>query len=78
MSPTPRNKPPKGSKAQFFFFFFFFFLCAEKLLIICTLYTYVHFSSRVRAICGSAGQPLPAPDGRALCQPKPHLSGRTV
>ena len=35
------------------------------------LFTYVHISSRYWSVGGSAGQPRPVQDGRALSRPKP-------
>ena len=64
---------------RFFFFFFFFLLLFNYM---CNIYryvqvfTYVHLSSRYRSVGGSAEQPRPVQDGRALSQPKPHPSGR--
>ena len=48
------------------------------------LYTYVQTFTYVQnllyywVICGSAEQPLQAPGGRALNQPRPHPSGKIV
>ena len=58
------NKLPKGSTSQYFFYFFF--LCK------------FHIFLNIRAICGSAEQPLLGPSEKALNQSKPHPSNRTV
>ena len=77
MSSVPRNnKPPKGSMSQLFFFF----------LNDLYLSKYIHYVHIILQECllpiglggGSAGQPRPALDGKALSQPKPHPSDRIV
>ena len=40
------------------------------------VFTYVQISSRYQSVGGSAEQPQPVQDGRALSRPKPHPSGR--
>ena len=66
-----RNKPPEGSTSEFFVVFF----C----LTVCTLFTYLQISSRSWVVVGgSAEQPLQNPNGRALNQPRPHPSDKTV
>ena len=59
-----------------------FFFCVLLLNYMCNIYkyvqvfTYVQISSRYQSVGGSAEQPQPVQDGRALSQPKPHPSGR--
>ena len=65
-----------GISDAIFFKFFFFFLGGggggDFFLLICTKLLIV------RAICGSAEQPLLGSNGRALSHPKPHPSDRIV
>ena len=65
LGPKRRNKPPEGS------FLFFIYIYVQLL-------AYVQISSITWVTGGSAEPPLPAPDGRALNQPKPHPSDRIV
>ena len=62
-----------------FFFFFFFFLLFNYMCNIykyVQLYTYVQISSRYQSVGGSAEQPQPDQDGRALSRPTPHPSDK--
>ena len=72
-SPITNKNLPKEVRPSFFFFFFFFFC----FLTICVLFTYVQIFSIYWSIGGSAEQPQPDPDGKALSQPKPHPSSKT-
>ena len=78
MSSIPRNKPPKGSMSQFFLFCFFLIdLYLSKYEY--TLCTYLQvYLLIIGLVSGSAEQPQPALNGRALSQPRPHLSDRIV
>ena len=73
---------PEEVREIFFFFFFFFFFFLLLLNYVCNIYkyvqvfTYVHLSSRYQSVGGSAEQPQPVRDDRALSQPKPHPSDR--
>ena len=71
-SPT-RNKLPKGSESQFFFFFLYTYVLYTRFI---HYIQYVHISFWVGG--GSVEQPPMDPNGKALNQPKPHLSNRTV
>ena len=53
----------------------FFMLCTCRTVY--TMYIYTDFLN-LRATCGSADQPIPSPIFKALSQPKPHPSDRTV
>ena len=59
---------------RFFFFFFFNYMCNIYKYV--QVFTYVQISSRYRFAGGSAEQPQPDQDGRALSQPRPHPSDR--
>ena len=67
------NKPPEGSISIFFFFYYILCTCRT----VYTMYIYINLLN-LRATCGSAEQPIPSPIGKALSQPKPHPSDRTV
>ena len=62
---------PKEARQSFFVFFML-------LNYMYKLFTYVQISSMSWAAGRSVGQLLPDPDGRALNQPKPHPSSKTV
>ena len=53
---------------------FFFFLLLLNYM--CNIYKYVPISSKYQSVGGSAEQPQQDQDGRALNQPRPHLSDR--
>ena len=59
---------------RFFFFLFLNYMCNIYKYV--QVFTYVQISSRCRSAGGSAGQPQPDQDGRALSRPKPHPSDR--
>ena len=80
MSSVPINKPPKGSMSQYFWGFFFDWLIYTYLSI--SIYNMYIFTNQCPLIIGPAGgsaeQPLLTLDGKALNQPKLHLSDRIV
>ena len=76
-SPLELNLPEEARPEIFLIFFFFFFFCSLTICAISIqLFTYVQISSRYQSVGGSAEQPQPVQDGRALSPPKPHPSGR--
>ena len=66
---------PKEARQEFFFLLLKYMY---KLSTYVQLLIYVQNLLYFGVICGSAEQPLQAPDGRALNQPKPHPPDRTV
>ena len=68
---SPRRQINLPKEAYHFFFGDFYFI-----IMYYTMYIYTNLN--IRAICGSAEQPLLGLDGKALSQPKPHPSNRTV
>ena len=56
------------------FFFFLNYMCNIYKYV--QVFTYVQISSRYRFAGGSAEQPQPDQDGRALSRPRPHPSDR--
>ena len=74
LSSVPRNKLPKGSQSQFFFVF-----CFGIIYKLCTyIHSYISTNLLILGLGGSVGQPPLAINEKALYQPKPHPSDRTV
>ena len=71
-SPIRKTKPPKRSMSQFFGLFYLYLCTSIYIMYICTHLLITGL------VGGSAEQPLLAPNGTALNQPKPDPSNRIV
>ena len=65
---------PEEVREIFFFLLLLNYMCNIYKYV--QVFTYVQISSRYQSVGGSAEQPQPVQDGRALSQPKPHPSDR--
>ena len=78
MSSNPRINLPKEA-CHSFFFFFFFVIYTYLSMSIYNMYIFRNiYLLIIGLVSGSAEQPQPALNGKALSQPRPHPSDRIV
>ena len=79
MSSNPRINLPKEACHSLFFFCFFFVIYTYLSMSIYNMYIFRNiYLLIIGLVSGSAEQPQPALNGKALSQPRPHPSDRIV